>query len=64
PWSHTQLLQRQIVNIPNVADVPVEAAIDRSHWQKFHLIDTQYSSLFLDVWLYALVEVFSCIAFP
>ncbi|ELS31911.1 MULTISPECIES: PAS domain-containing protein [Pseudanabaena] len=38
PWSHTQLLQRQIVNIPNVADVPVEAAIDRSHWQKFHLV--------------------------
>ncbi|TYQ26913.1 PAS domain-containing protein [Pseudanabaena sp. UWO310] len=38
PWSHTQLLQRQIVNIPNVADVPAEAAIDRSHWQKFHLV--------------------------
>ncbi|WP_055075987.1 PAS domain-containing protein [Pseudanabaena sp. 'Roaring Creek'] len=38
PWSHTKLLQRQIVNIPNVADVPVEAAIDRSHWQKFHLV--------------------------
>lgn len=38
PWSMAQLLQRQSVLVPSVADVPPEATIDQAGWQQFGLV--------------------------
>jgi len=38
PWANTRLLQRDIVEVPSVADLPPEAAMDQANWQQFHLV--------------------------
>jgi PAS domain S-box-containing protein len=40
PWSNAKLLQREIVNIPIVADAPIEVAIDRAGWQRFNIVSS------------------------
>ena len=37
PWSITQLQQGEILHVPNLADLPAAAAIDRQNWQRFNL---------------------------
>jgi len=37
PWANTRLLQREIVYVPDVNDLPAEASIDQANWQQFNL---------------------------
>lgn len=37
PWSSQILMQRDIIYIPNVHDLPAEAAIDQANWQQLNL---------------------------
>ncbi len=36
-WANTQLLQRQIVNVPDVKTLPADAIADQQNWQHFGL---------------------------
>ncbi|MFN7759800.1 MAG: PAS domain-containing protein [Pseudanabaena sp.] len=38
PWANAKLLRREIVNMPRVADAPIEAAIDKENWQRFSIV--------------------------
>ena len=38
PWSNAKLLRREIINIPRVAEAPIEAAIDKNNWQRFNIV--------------------------
>lgn len=37
PWANTQLLQRCVVRVPDVADLPAEAMIDQLSWQRLNI---------------------------
>ena len=37
PWSIAQIQQGEIVYVPNINNLPSEAAVDRENWQSFHL---------------------------
>jgi PAS domain-containing protein len=37
PWGMAALKQREVIYIPQVADLPEEAAIDRASWQQFNV---------------------------
>lgn len=37
PWATAELLQQRVVNVPCIAALPSEQAIDREHWQWFGL---------------------------
>ncbi|OYQ65015.1 hypothetical protein B9G53_09125 [Pseudanabaena sp. SR411] len=38
PWANAKLLHREIVNMPRVAEAPIEAAIDQASWQRFNIV--------------------------
>jgi PAS domain S-box-containing protein len=40
PWANAKLLQREIVNIPRVADAPSDATIDQASWQQFNIVSS------------------------
>lgn len=37
PWSTAKLMQRQVIHVPNVANLPNEAALDQANWQQHNL---------------------------
>ncbi len=37
-WANAKLMRREIINIPNVAEAPIEAANDQATWQSFNLV--------------------------
>lgn len=38
PWANVKLLQREVVNISRVDDLPSEAMLDQANWQQFNLV--------------------------
>ena len=38
PWSMALAQQREIIQVPCVADLPAEAAIDQAGWQRFNIV--------------------------
>lgn len=38
PWANVKLLQREVVNISRVVDLPSEAMLDQANWQQFNLV--------------------------
>ncbi len=37
PWSSPLIMERQVIHIPNLAELPPEAATDQAHWQGINL---------------------------
>jgi PAS domain S-box-containing protein len=37
PWSLSKILEKQIISIPNIADVPPEAATDKESWLQYDI---------------------------
>lgn len=38
PWSNQKYMDREILYIPNVDDLPPDAAIDQANWQQFNIV--------------------------